>query len=165
MQPTKTKPARAKKAGDAPEKQATIRPYEAVVIVSPDATVDMQKELFKKNKRIIEEHKGSVNTVETWGKRLLGNPIHKVPRGVYFHTTFMADNKAVAELERTMRINDRVMRFVHTRLEDGTDLNKHLEHFKGELAAGAAREREREAKAAERKQRRHSEQQEEDGQE
>ena len=147
------------------EKTVTTRPYEGVIIMHPDTGLELQKELFKKNKKIIEEHKGNVHSVDTWGKRLLGNPINKIPRGIYFHTTFTADNKAVAELERTMRINDKVMRFVHTRLEDDTDLNKFLENFKAELAAGQAREREREAKAAERKSRRQQEQQEEEAQE
>jgi len=161
--PTKaaSKAARAKKT----EKAMTIRPYEGVIIMHPDAGLDMQKELFRKNKKIIEEHNGSVHHVDTWGKRLLGNPINKLQRGYYFHTTFMADNKAVAELERTMRLNDRVLRFIHTRLADDTDLNKFLEHFKAELAAGQAREREREQKAAERKHRRQVEQQEEEIQE
>ncbi|MEQ1876484.1 MAG: 30S ribosomal protein S6 [Bdellovibrionia bacterium] len=127
------------------------RPYESVVILQSETPIDAQKELFKRNKKIIEDHKGSVVHVDTWGRRLLGNPVDKQPRGVYFHTTFYADNKAVAELERTMRINDRVLRFIHTRLEDGTDLNKFLENFKNELAANAAKEREREAKLMEKR--------------
>lgn len=159
---TAKKASRAKSAG---EKSITVRPYEGVVIMHPDTGLELQKELFKKNKGIIESHNGNVHSVDTWGKRLLGNPIEKIPRGIYFHTTFNADTKAVAELERTMRINDRVMRFVHTRLADDTDLNKFLENFKNELAAGQAREREREAKAAERKSRRQEERQEEEQQE
>jgi small subunit ribosomal protein S6 len=151
------KGARNKKAGEEEKAATTIRPYEGVVILHPDMGLDAQKELFRKNKRIIEEHNGSVHNLDTWGKRLLGNPIDKIARGLYFHMTFMADNKAVTELERTMRINDRVLRFLHTRLEDGTDLNQFMEHFKAELAAGQAREREREAKAAERKHRRQAE--------
>lgn len=127
------------------------RPYEGVIILQSETGVDAQKELFKKNKQIIEAHNGSVNHVDTWGRRLLGNPIHKNPRGIYFHTTFYADNKAVAELERTMRINDRVLRFIHTRLEDETDLTKFMENFKNELAANAAKEREREAKLMEKR--------------
>jgi len=127
------------------------RAYEGVIIVQSETPIDAQKELFRKNKKIIEEHKGSVAHVDTWGRRTLGNPIHKNPKGIYFHTTFYADNKAVAELERTMRINDRVLRFVHTRLEEGTDLNKYLEGFKQELAANAAKERERETKLMEKR--------------
>jgi small subunit ribosomal protein S6 len=163
--PKPTKSARAAKKTDATTKATKVRPYEAVVIMHPDTGLEVQKELFKKNKKIIEEHNGNVHSVDTWGKRLLGNPINKVSRGIYFHSTFMADTKSIAELERTMRINDRVMRFVHTRLEDGTDLSKFLENFKNELAAGQVREREREQKAQERKHRRQTEHQEEESQE
>ncbi len=129
----------------------STRPYESIIILQPETPVEAQKELIRKNKKIIEDHKGSVVHVDTWGRRLLGNPIDKHARGYYFHTTFYADNKAVAELERTMRINDRVLRFIHTRLEDGTDLNVFMESFKNELAANAAKEREREAKMMEKR--------------
>jgi small subunit ribosomal protein S6 len=132
-------------------KTATTRAYEGVIIIQAETPLDAQKELFRKNKKIIEDHKGSVVQVETWGRRTLGNPIHKNSKGVYFHTTFYADPQTISELERTMRINDRVLRFVHTRLEEGTDLNKFNEEFKRELAANAAKEREREAKLMEKR--------------
>ncbi|WP_374028401.1 hypothetical protein ACES2J_00150 [Bdellovibrio bacteriovorus] len=57
----------------------------------------------------------------------------------------------MAELERTMRINDKVLRFMHTRLDERTSLGKFMEGFKKGLAESAAREKEREAKAAARK--------------
>lgn len=127
------------------------RPYEAVIIMSPDASEEAQKNLFRKNKEIIEQHSGSVNHVDTWGKRELANPIAKAHKGVFFHTTFMADANCVAELERTMRINDHVLRFVHTRLPEGTVLSQFLEKFKNDLAEGLAREKEREAKFQQKK--------------
>ena len=128
------------------------RPYEGVILVHPDASEDDQKNLFKKNKAIIEEQfGGSVKHLDTWGKRTLSNPIEKNRKAVYFHTTFEANPQAIAELERTMRINDKVLRFMHTRLEDGTDLATHLEGFRTTLAESAAREREREAKFQARK--------------
>ncbi|RYZ87406.1 MAG: 30S ribosomal protein S6, partial [Proteobacteria bacterium] len=55
------------------------RPYEVIVVVHPDATVDEQKELFRKNKTTIEGFAGSVFSLETWGKRNLANPIGKLP--------------------------------------------------------------------------------------
>jgi small subunit ribosomal protein S6 len=134
------------------EVRPNLRPYEAVILVHPDTTEEEQKALFTKNKTIIEkEFGGSVKHLETWGKRNLANPIEKLKKAIYFHTTFEADPQAVAELERTMRINDRVVRFMHTRLEDGTDINTHLENFRKALAESAAREREREAKFQARK--------------
>lgn len=126
--------------------RVNLRPYEGVIIMHPDASEEDQKALFRRNKSIIEEFAGEVKHLDTWGKRTLANPIEGMKKAIYFHTTFQAKPEAIAELERTMRINDHVIRFMHTRLEEGTDLTAHLENFKKALADSAAREREREAK-------------------
>jgi small subunit ribosomal protein S6 len=131
--------------------ETATRFYEAVIIVHPDATLEQQKELFKKNKATIESFKGSVFSLDTWGKRSLATPIGKTRKALFFHTLFQASGNVVAELERTMRINDRVLRFTHTRLDERTPLVKHYEAFKNGLAETANREREREAKAQLRK--------------
>jgi len=134
------------------EVRPCLRPYEGVVLVNPDASEDDLKSLFKRNKSIIEEQfGGTLKQLDTWGKRTLSNPIEKFKKAIYFHTTFEANPQAIAELERTMRINDNVIRVMHTRLDDETDLNSYIEDFKKALADSAAREREREAKFQARK--------------
>lgn len=135
------------------EQSKTIvkRPYEVVVLMHPDASVEEQKELFRKNKATIEGFKGSVNSLETWGKRNLATPIGKLKKAFFFHSTFEADSQAIIEIERTMRINDKVLRFAHTRLDERVALAKHLEAFKKGLSESAAREKEREAKMQARK--------------
>lgn len=125
--------------------------YEAVIIVHPDATLDQQKELFRKNKATIEAFKGSVFSLDTWGKRNLASPIGKSKKAYFFHSFFEASGNVVLELERTMRINDKVLRFTHARLDERMPLAKHYENFKNGLAETANREREREAKAQLRK--------------
>ncbi len=122
------------------------RKYEGVVILHPDTTEADQKNLFKRNTDIIKTFKGEVNHLDTWGKRRLANPIHKLARGIYFHTTFTAKGDCIKELERTMRINDRVLRFTHVRLDDRVSLPKFVEEFKASLAETIKREQEREAK-------------------
>lgn len=127
------------------------RNYEAVVIMHPDTNEEDQKSLFRRNKEIIKKFAGEVNHLDTWGKRRLANPINKFSRGIYFHMTFTAEGKCIHELERTMRINDKVLRFAHMRLDDRTSLAKHVEGFKAGLADAVAREKEREAKFQQRK--------------
>ena len=127
------------------------RKYESIVIMHPDATEEEQKALFRRNSDIIASFKGSVHHLDTWGKRKLGNPVARITRGNYFHMTFEADGKAVLELERTMRINDKVLRFQHTRLDDRLSLPKFVEKFKEALVETANREREREIKNQQRK--------------
>jgi len=127
------------------------RPYEVVILVHPDTSLDDQKELFKKNKATIATYKGSVHSLETWGKRNLGSPIGKLRKAIYFHSIFEADTQAISEIERTMRINDKVLRFMHAKLDERVPVAKHLEAFKRGLSESAAREKEREAKMQARK--------------
>lgn len=132
--------------------KATQRPYEVVIIMHPDTTLDEQKELFKKNRTTITTFKGTINSVESWGKRNLATPIGRLRKALFFHSTFEADPQVVMELERTMRINDKVLRFMHTKLDERTNIVKHLEAFKKGLTETAQREKEREAKAQLRRQ-------------
>ena len=152
---TSTSKSPSQAAGKTPfklEVRPHLRPYEGVYLIHPDTSEEDQKTLFRKNKAIIEEQfGGSVMNLDTWGKRTLANPIEKIKKAVYFHTTFEANPQAIAELERTMRISDNVLRFMHTRLDERHDLATHLENFKKALADSAAREREREAKFQARK--------------
>jgi small subunit ribosomal protein S6 len=134
------------------KKTDVIRPYEVVILVHPDATIEEQKELFNKNKATIASFKGNVHSVETWGKRTLANQIGKLKKAIYFHSTFESNPQAIMEIERTMRINDKVLRFMHTVLDERTPVAKHMEAFKKGLAESVQREKEREAKSQMRRQ-------------
>lgn len=133
------------------KKSKVLRPYEAVIIMHPDATEGDQKALMQKNKSIIEGFGGGMNHCDTWGKRNLANMIEKNRKGYFFHTTFQAQPEAIMELERTMRINDKVLRFTHTRLPDGTTAAQNLEEYRKTISDSIAREKEKEAKAHARK--------------
>ncbi len=128
-----------------------LRKYELIVILHPDVSEEDQKTLFRKNREIIQSFGGTINHLDTWGKRKLGNPIDRITRGNYFHMTYEGEAGAVAELERTMRINDQVLRFQHTRLDDRISLAKFVEKFRDALVETANREREREIKNQQRK--------------
>lgn len=130
--------------------ESVIRPYEAIILMDSGSSEEDQKALFQKNKKIIEGFKGQLHHVDTWGTRKLANPIHKTNRALYFHCTFTAGPDAIAELERTMRISEKVLRFMHTRLPEGTELTQYVEKFKEALIE----RREREAKKAAAKPRR-----------
>ena len=127
------------------------RKYEAVLILHPDASEKDQQTFFKKQKETIKKYSGELYRVETWGKRRLANPIKKLKMGTYFHTMFEANSDCVAELERTMRINDQVLRFMHTRLDDRKTIAQHFEDYKNLMKESIEREQERE-RAFQRKQ-------------
>lgn len=125
-------------------KETVIRPYEAVILMDPNSSEEEQKNLFSRNQKIVESFSGKINHIDTWGVRRLANSIAKNSRGLYFHCTFTATPDSIAELERTMRINEKVLRFMHTRLPDETVLTDYVEKFKASLIE----RKEREAKKA-----------------
>ncbi len=128
-----------------------LRKYEAVIILHPDSTEEEQKSILRKNVDYIKKCSGELHHLDSWGKRKLSNPVKKINRGVYFHMTFQTEGRALKELERILRINDRVLRFCHTRIDDRITLPKFMESFRESLAEGIAREREREARVQQKK--------------
>ncbi len=128
-----------------------LHKYEAIIILHPETAEADQKTLFKKNQEIIKSFNGEINHLDTWGKRKLANPIKKNNLGIYFHTTFEAESTSIKELERTMRINDKVLRYMHSRLDDRVTLSKHMDAYRETLAATTKKEQERESKAAARR--------------
>lgn len=128
-----------------------LKSYELVVILDSDSTTDQQKEVFRRNKAVIESFNGSIHLLETWGRRHLANPIKKKKYGVYFHMMFQAKPAAVAELERIMRISDHVIRFMHLALDERIPMANHEEKFRNALKETQEREKEREAKMQARK--------------
>lgn len=126
------------------------RLYETIIIMHPESSEEDQKKLFKKNKEILGSYEGDYNHVDTWGKRRLANQINKNRMGTYFHATFEAKAEAIAELERTMKINDKVLRFFHKKLDSRTSLSQHLENYRDVIKKSVEKEREKEAKIAKR---------------
>ena len=111
-------------------KTERIRPYESIIIVDPTASDEQRKKIFQKNKEVVESFHGAIHTVETWGKRKLANPINKLKTAEFFHSYFTANPDAISEIERTLKINDDVLRVVHTKLDDGVSVEKHIEKYK-----------------------------------
>lgn len=126
------------------------RKYETIIIMHPESTEEEQKKFFKKNKEILASFDGEYHHLDTWGKRKLANQINKNRMGTYFHGTFEAKAEVIAELERTMRINDKVLRFFHKKLDSRTTLSQHVENFRDIIKKSVDKEKEKEAKIAKR---------------
>ncbi len=120
--------------------------YEGVILFHADANEETMKEFFRKNKKIIQDYDGEISNLDTWGKRKLANPINKETSANFFHILFKANNAAVAELERTMRINEKVLRFMFIRLDDRVDLKSHASKYKETLNVSNQRIKEMEQK-------------------
>ena len=126
------------------------RNYETVFITSPNATEQRLSEINTKNQQIIESSQGKILHLDDWGKKKLAYPIRKEFKGHYFCLTYKADTKCVAELERNMRINEDVVRFLTVKIDEKVDPMAAIAAYKVRLEAHAKREKERAERDAER---------------
>lgn len=91
--------------------------YETVFILTPVLSDDQAKEAVQKFEGEITSLGGKVKHSESWGLRKLAYPIQKKSTGFYFLVEFEAEGKAVADLELSMKRDERVMRFLTVKME------------------------------------------------
>jgi small subunit ribosomal protein S6 len=87
-----------------------MRAYECVYILDPTLEELAVKEKRDRFCEIVTSRSGSVQRVDSWGKRKLAYPIKKRAEGVYTLMKFSGDNAILAELNRVFRFDDAVLR-------------------------------------------------------
>ena len=91
--------------------------YETVFILTPVLSEDQAKETVRKFKDLIKTGRGKVHHEENWGMRKLAYPIQKKSTGFYHLIEFEADAQFVAKLETEYRRDERVIRFLTTKMD------------------------------------------------
>jgi small subunit ribosomal protein S6 len=94
-----------------------VRKYETIIIVQPDLGDEELKGLSAKIQEIIATMKGDLKRLEDWGVRKLAYPVKKSQRGRYYYLRFDGDAALIAELERRLRLDDKVLRYQSVQLE------------------------------------------------
>jgi small subunit ribosomal protein S6 len=91
--------------------------YETVFITRQDASSAQVEQLTETFTGIITANGGSVTKKEQWGLRNLSFRIKKNRKGHYTLFNIDAPAPAVVEMERNMRINEDVLRYLTVRVE------------------------------------------------
>jgi len=94
-----------------------MRMYETIIIVQPDLGEEETKALTDKVQDVISTMKGDFKRLEDWGARKLAYSINKFNRGRYYFLRFDGDAPLIAELERRLRLDDKVLRYQSVKLE------------------------------------------------
>jgi small subunit ribosomal protein S6 len=94
--------------------------YETIYIVKPELADDELKGLTAKVQDIVTSMKGDLKKLDDWGLRKLAYPIEKFARGRYFYLRYDGDAPLIAELERRLRLDDKVIRYQSVKLEKET---------------------------------------------
>jgi len=99
-----------------------IREYETLYIVSPELDRGSIDNLNNKIKSIIQENGGKVIRLTRWGKRDLAYKIKKFNTGFYVHLNYFGDGRTVSELQRSLRLNENILRYLTLKLSDKADM-------------------------------------------
>jgi small subunit ribosomal protein S6 len=91
--------------------------YESVFIARQDIASTQVDTLGEQFTKIIEGLEGKVTKREYWGLRNLAFRIRKNRKGHYVLLNIEAPASAVAEMERNMRINEDVLRYLTIKVE------------------------------------------------
>ena len=93
--------------------------YELTYIIDTALEETARKELIEKFSSLITANGGEVEKVdETWGKRRLAYAINDKVEGYYVLVTMKAPTDLPREIERTMGINENILRCLIIKLEE-----------------------------------------------
>ena len=118
---------------------STPRQYELLYIVSPEATDQELADLHGQIEAIVTRFEGRIDRTEPWGRRRLAYTIKRQREGNYVLEIMTGPGEMVRELDRRLKVIDRVMRHLIVRVDE--DLRV-AERRRTEREAVAARRRE-----------------------
>jgi small subunit ribosomal protein S6 len=95
-----------------------MRIYEELFIVKPDAVVEEVDPFIVQVKEIITSAGGTIEKEEKWGTRKLAYRVQKFAEGIYILLQFSAEPSTIHELERRMRVQDMVIKFITVRIDE-----------------------------------------------
>lgn len=115
---------------------AEQRIYEVMFIIDPDTGADDITRLSDNLQQVITDQGGAVVKNEDMGRRTLAYPIGRKTEGHYILFEVEGSGREIAELERRMRVNDQVLRYITVRVDED---RRRAEKFKTKRAKKATR--------------------------
>ncbi|MCD6580551.1 MAG: 30S ribosomal protein S6 [Desulfuromusa sp.] len=95
-----------------------MRNYESLYIIHPDVVGDELTAMVEKFQKVLTDQAVEIYKLDNWGTRKLAYPIQKVERGCYVQTLFTAAPEVIAEFERRLRLDEKILRFLTVRYEN-----------------------------------------------
>ena len=92
--------------------------YENVFIARQDISATQVEGLVETFEKVITDNAGTVAKTESWGLRSLAYRIKKNRKGHYVMFNLDAPAAAVHEMERQMRLNEDVLRYLTIRVDE-----------------------------------------------
>ena len=97
-----------------------MKPYELLLIITPDHDENEADALTNQVKGIIENG-GTLLKLDPWGKKRLAYPIRKRSEGYYVLYVFESAPSFVAELNQALHVIEAILRYMVVQYEDDID--------------------------------------------
>ena len=112
--------------------------YELTFIVNPVRNEDQTRGIINKVTSFITDNGGELIEVDEWGNQRLAYQIDRKRNGYYVNVYFEAPGEIIARLERTMDINDDILRYLTLRMD--AKMLRHYERRKQQKPAAVEAE-------------------------
>jgi small subunit ribosomal protein S6 len=98
-----------------------MRHYETLYIVNPELDEENYRAVVDKFRDLIEKENGVVVKLEEWGKQRLAYLVKKFDQGAYVLINYCGGSNMTAELQRDLKLDDRVLNYQTVKLADHAD--------------------------------------------
>ena len=88
-----------------------MRYYEMIFILHPNIPEEELSVITEKVTAVIDRNKGEVIKLDNWGKKRCAHNIKKCSKGYFFLLYFMATPAILQELDKTLRYDEKVLRY------------------------------------------------------
>jgi len=126
-----------------------MREYETVYILDPAMTEADVKTSLTKYSDIITRHSGHIFRSANLGKKSLAYRVKKQMKGYYVSFDYCGDNTVVSDIERGLKLDEKVLRYLTVKLDEEVDVEARKQQLIDEAIALEKAMQEREAAAKE----------------
>ncbi len=119
--------------------------YETVFIVRPDTTDENLDQLIAQMETAVTGAGGKPEQTSKMGRRRLAYRVHRQREGFYILLSLEGSGNTVRELERRLKVNDQVIKYMTVRLDEQI---KRAEKLRAEWAKRDAKRAQSKAAAA-----------------
>jgi small subunit ribosomal protein S6 len=95
-----------------PAEQQLQNDYELVVVIHPEVADDAVEPITNTLTQVITGKGGTITELNRWGRKRLAYPIKHLMEGNYVLIKFKLDPSANKELETTLKISEKIIRYL-----------------------------------------------------
>ena len=102
------------------------REYELIYIAKPDLSEEDLSAILERTKKVIADRNGHILNEDEWGKKKLAYEIQKYAKGHFMYLLYLGDTDIVNETERTLKLDDSILRFLTVKMADRVDVDTRI---------------------------------------